>query len=146
MTNKQRIDIEVCKYFIPEEYKPTEITAKDMEDFLAWSQEGKYKYRFRMGYNCIKDGFDALALGKSRRGLHIELYENGVLEGTVPYFSLLGGFDGNKQWWQFWKSEHKPMPKLIVDFIKKEMFQGRDSEIIESVYVELNKRTIWQLT
>lgn len=58
----------------------------------------------------------------------------------MPYYIILGG-DGmtiKRKWWQFWKSKythkHKPIPREVVDFMKKEMFKGIDSEIIEMCY------------
>jgi hypothetical protein len=55
-----------------------------------------------------------------------EMYEPGVLEGTMPYYTILGGDD-------------KPAPRAVVDFIKKEMFQGHDSELIETCYQDILK-------
>jgi hypothetical protein len=52
------------------------------------------------------------------------MWEAGVLEGSTPYFTLLGG-------------EDKPIPRHVVDFIKKEIFQGQDAGIIESCYQQI---------
>jgi hypothetical protein len=124
MTPKQKKDLESIIYFIPSQYKGIKITNKDISDFLEYSDNGK---KMREGsydkFRKIENGFDALVHGKIRRGLHMRMWEEGVLEGSVPYCSLL--FDDE-------------IPKSVVDFMKKEMFKGIDSDIIEKCY-QLNK-------
>ena len=72
-------------------------------------------------------GFFVLLMGKRWRGITIhELWEEGVIEGSVPYFTLLGGFD-------------EPLPRNVVDFMKKEMFKGIDADIIENCYQSILK-------
>lgn len=41
------------------------------------------------------------------------MYEEGVLEGSMPYSVILDG-----------------MPKSVVEFMAKEMFKGRDADSI----------------
>ena len=53
----------------------------------------------------------------------MEMYEEGVLERSMPYFVLLGGYQGEK-----------PMPRNVVNFMKKEMFKGIDGNVIENAY------------
>jgi hypothetical protein len=77
-------------------------------------------------------GFLTLVEGKRWRGIHIhELYEPGVLEGTMPYYTILGGDDGDI------------VPRSVVDFLKKEMFKGADADVIERCYQDiLNNKAI----
>ncbi len=68
------------------------------------------------------------------------MYEDGVLDGSMPYFVILGGYDKTvvRKWWQFWKKKythvHDPIPRAVVNQMKKEMFKGIDAEIIEKCY------------
>ena len=122
LTKAQKMDIDLCVYFYP--CTPTE---KDIEEYIALSERGEGKERGKFAQN-------PLVIGKTKRGLHMRLWEEGVLEGTVPYFTLLGGFEARKKWWQFWESPHKKIPRFVVDFMKKEMFKGTDADIIEKCY------------
>lgn len=152
MTEKQSKDIEVIEYFIPEVCKKVFITDEDRNMFLEYSEQGKHKNKkgeWSHGEQ-YRNGFNALCEGKRWRGIHIhEMYEQGVLDGSVPYFALLGGCDKTikRKWWQFWKKRytfvHSIPPRSVVDFLKKEMFKGQDAEIIENCYQSLvDKRTI----
>ncbi len=129
MTIKQQNDIECIKWFIPETCKNIEITDKDIEMFLEYSDRGLHKDKvgeWAFGEEW-RNGFNALIAGKRWRGIHIhEMYEDGVLDGSVPYFTLLGG-----------DSKEEIMPRVVVDFLKKEMFKGKDTEIIEKCYQNL---------
>ncbi len=148
MTKKQQNDIECIKWFIPECCKSVEITDEDIKMFLEFSDQGKHKDKIGTWAMDKKyqNGLNALCEGKKWRGIHIhELYEQGVLDGSMPYFVLLGGFDKTikRKWWQIWKPkfwhEHNPMPRVVVDFLKKEMFKGNHAEIIESCYQDILK-------
>jgi hypothetical protein len=141
MKIRQKQDIECIKYFIPECMKDVFITENDTNMFLDYSEQGLHKDKV-LTYKM--DGFNALIQGKRWRGIHIhEMYENGVLEGTMPYLTLLGGYGAlvRRKWWQFWKCsyiiKHEPIPRVIVDFLKKEMFQGVDADIIEECYLSI---------
>ena len=125
LTKAQRIDIDLCIYFHP--CNPTE---QEIEEYLSLSERGEGKERGKFSNN-------PLVIGKTRRGLTMGMWEEGVLEGTFPYFTLLGGYENNKKWYQFWKSDHKPIPRFVVDFMKKEMFKGIDADIIEECYLSL---------
>jgi len=128
-TKKQRNDIECIKYFIPSNCKYPPITEKDEEMFLGWSERGLHK---EMESEYKMDGFNALVQGKRWRGIHIhEMWEPGVLDGIISYWDLLGGYDSKEI-----------MPRVVVDFMKKEMFKGKDAKVIEKDYQEvLNKWT-----
>lgn len=112
MTQKQQNDIDLCKYFYP-----CEPTDKEIKDYLALSERGEGKERGKFSDN-------PLVIGKSRRGLAMQMWEEGVLEGTTPYFTLLGG-------------EDKPLPRYVVDFVKREMFKGIDADVIENCYTRI---------
>ena len=60
------------------------------------------------------------------------MWEEGIIDGGVPYWTLLGGEDFKEI-----------MPKIIVDFIKKEMFKKQDAEIIEKTYQEVLAYWTW---
>lgn len=131
MTPKQKNDIEVSRYFIPRVLKHIPVTKEHEEQYIAVSERGEK--------NAGKFDTNPLIQGKRNRGLHMQLWEEGILEGTTNYFTLLGGFQNNKKWWQFWKSRHKLLPRPVVDFMKKEMFKGIDAEQIEKLYVSLKR-------
>lgn len=123
MNKKQQEDIELAKYFIPSAIRYISITVEDELKYLEWSEQGLYKKDIKISH--FEDGFNALVKGKKWQGIHIhELWEPGVLEGTVPYFTLLGG-------------EDTPIPRSVVNLMKREMFKGEDSEIIENVYNDI---------
>lgn len=142
ITQSQKNDIECIKWFIPSiVFKNIIITDLDINKFLDYSERGKNKEL--IGDYKI-DGFNALIQGKRWRGIHIhELYEQGILDGTIPYFTLLGGFCGGKRKWYnlrryfVGKFKHDLIPRVVVNFLKKEMFKGKDAELIENCYQEL---------
>jgi len=126
LTKGQILDLESIKYFIPRCMQDIKITDDDISMFLENSERGLHKEKID-GTRRTMDGFHALLEGKKWRGIHIhEMYEPGVLEGTVPYYVLLGGED-----------KKELMPRTVVDFLKKEMFQGIDAELIERCYQEI---------
>jgi hypothetical protein len=121
LTTKQQKDLETVKYFIPRAYKNVHITEDDEKMFLEYSEQGLHKEFITQG-NLIDigkyKGFNALCDGKKWRGIHIhELYEQGILDGSMPYCVIL-----------------EDMPRVVVDFLKKEMFGGIDSNLIEKCY------------
>ena len=116
-TKAQLNDIEVSRYFIPRVLKDVLITDEHIKQYLAVSERGEK--------NAGKFDDNPLIQGKRSRGMHMGMWEEGVLEGSVPYYSLL----------------HEPgLPRHVVDFMKKEMFRGIDAEVIEKCY-ELHKGT-----
>lgn len=118
LTPKQQRDLETITYFIPEGFKSIPITDKDILDFLAYSERGQFKERGAKSFlkqykDC--DGFDALNIGKRWRGIHIHMWEDAI--DDVPYTSLV-----------------KDLPLPVIEFMKKEMFKGKDKDIIEECY------------
>lgn len=101
-------------------------TDKDVEMFFEWSEQGKHKDRQMVGDLSY---FEGLRQGKRWAGIHIhEMYEKGVSDKSMPYYVLLGGYE-----------DEEPMPRQVVDFLKKEMFKGHDAELIEKVYNEITE-------
>lgn len=138
MNNK---DVQIAHYFIPQNLKHIKVSALDKLQYIEWSSEGKHTDKIKKSH--FDDGFNALVYGKRRAGLHMSLWEQGVLDGTMPYYTLLGGFTGKKRnkivsfLFGFSLYTHNPLPRFIVDFMKKEMFKGNDSPVIEKVYQQI---------
>ena len=137
-TLKQLKDFETIEYFIPEILRDIIITNKDRRMFLELSEKGLHKdllnrnirqmkwYKENSGrkFEELYNGFEVLVEGKRWRGIHMhEMYEQGILDGSMPYFVILGGCKGEKL-----------MPRSVIDFIKKEMFKGAASDLIEETY------------
>ena len=172
LTNKQLRDLETIKYFIPEgitDFSPYEndgFKVSGKKEFLRKStipdqpwrfiedsegrspEEAFFEYSDGTAKNKEIRTYDLLSLyfyleGKKWRGIHMQMYEEGVLSGDMPYFIILGGDakEIRRKWWQFWRPkssfQHIPIPREVVDFMKKEMFKGIDAEIIEDCYQSL---------
>ena len=126
-------EIERIQFFIPANYKGNNSGKKPItadEAFALFSERGikipiediENPYRYRQ-----------LLEGKRWQGITIhELWEKGILDGSVCYFTLLGGENPNEI-----------LPSNIVDFMKKEMFKGADKEIIENCYQEVLRYWNW---
>ncbi len=155
MTEKQKKDLETCIYFMPPIYKDVAITPKDVKMFFEWSDRGMHKDKIPTAKNQMEyykksggkpylhksTGFEVLVEGKKWRGIHIhEMYEQGILDCSMPYMIILGAWaiSIKRKWWQFWKPlytfKHDPVPVSVKDFMKKEMFKGHDADIIEKCY------------
>ncbi len=139
ITTKKLEEIVVWEYFMPTNCKWSPKTDDEIIKFFQWSEQGKHKdiYFKLQQENPYHIG---LREGKRWAGIHWQMYEDGVLEGSMPYFTILGGYDISikRKWWQFWKPKytfyHRPVPREVVNQMKKEMFKGIDSEIIERCY------------
>jgi len=120
ITKKQRKDLNTIKYFIPSWVKYPKITKESELMFLEYSERGLHKNKIN---DRSLDGFNALIQGKRWRGIHVhEMYEDSILEGSIPYYSLI-----------------ENMPIEVVEFIAKEIFQGKDKKLILELYDEQNK-------
>ena len=107
-------DLETIKYFMPEFMKTIPISDEDVERFFEYSERGLHKHLLSTGLGIHhQDGFNALCEGKRWRGIHMQMYEEGVLDGSTPYNILVEG-----------------APKSVIDFMAKEMFKGKDKELI----------------
>lgn len=144
LTSKQKNELVVWEHFIPRNVAWQGKTDEDMQRFFEWSQEGKHRDVVQGDTSY----FEALRQGKRWAGVHMGMFEEGVLEGSMPYMEILGSKQIvlKRKWWQLWKPritwEDKPVPREVVDFMKKEMFKGIDVEIIEKCYQEITKGEI----
>lgn len=125
LSKKQQDDIECIEYFIPTNCDWANKTDKDVEMFMEWSEKGsKYLKELSVIPPYKTEGrtyFHALCWGKKRRGINIfELWEPAILSGDTYYAALLEG-----------------MPRVVVNHLKKEIFQGMDAELIEDCYLSL---------
>ena len=126
ITQNQQKDLETIRYFIPPVLKGVKITEEDELNFLKFSEQGiEPEYELQIPIlKRYKSGYYALKEGKKYRGLHMGLWEEGVLEfNGLGYWTILGRED----------EKEKP-PRAVVDFMKKEMFKGEDADLIELVY------------
>ncbi len=146
LTKSQQNELEVWEYFMPDNCKWLPKTGKDIEMFFEWSEQGKHKDKLRWNYNITEHPyFQGLVEGKRWAGIHWQMYEDGVLDGTMPYFTILGGNDKivYKKWWQIWRHKyrliHNPPPRSVVNQMKREMFTGIDAEVIENCYQRILK-------
>ena len=143
LSQAQKNELVVWEYFVPTNCAWQKKRDEDIERFFEWSEEGKHKELLAIPTYKLEGRtyFHALVFGKKWAGIHIhELWEPDFLSGHwVGYLSLLGGLENKKEWWQFWKRPHLPVPRPVVDFLKKEMFKGTDAGLIESVYQKLLK-------
>lgn len=117
LTPRQQNDLETIKYFIPQELKSISITDGDVQAFFDYSERGIG----RADKFSNSSGFDALAQGKRWREWHMRAWEESVLEGTVPYYTLLHNE----------LTGEVTMPSPVIEYMKKSMFGGMDAEIIE---------------
>lgn len=118
LSSHQQNDLETVTFFIPEGMKSVEITEQDITDFFEWSEKGLHTARLSVGaFNPSRhmNGLNALYQGKRWRGIHMEMWEDGILSGDVPYSILL---------------EELPYP--VLEFASREMFKGVDREVIMS--------------
>jgi len=130
LTQGQLEDLESIKYFLYAGIEKNSITEKDIQMFFEYSEKGRHKEKIR---DKNPDGFNTLCQGKRWRGIHIhEMYEPGILEGTMPYWVILGGL-----------SPKEIPPKSVVNILAKEMFKGADKDIIHRVYQEVLDYWTW---
>ena len=130
LSRKQLVDLESIEYFIPDVYRGVPITIEDKQDFLMFSDKGIIpnhrvdSIQFNKGNNGSKkdinisfftgktlNGYQLLFLGKSRRGLHVKLWEDGIMAGTHPLYTLVQ--DGNGR-----------IPASVMEFMEKSLFKG----------------------
>ena len=117
MTKKQIEDLETIEYFVPDwgDFKDIKITDENRKSFLLFSERGIKSEKTK--------GYEKLLEGKRWRGIHMGMYEEGILDATMPYYVLLGGYEGEES-----------TPRSVVNFMKKEMFKGHDADVIENAY------------
>lgn len=94
-------DKESISWFIPRLFRDTNIEDSDWQKFFDLSERGKEPAE-------ITPGYEAIVEGKRWRGIHVGMYEDGVLDGSVPYFTMLGG-----------ENKKELMPRAVVDFLNR---------------------------
>lgn len=140
LTTKQQKDLDTILYFLPEVMRSIKIEDKDIEKFFEYSDKGQHKQEvWEMPTQGVFTWFGALIQGKRWRWIHMEQYEQWILDWSTPYFVLLGWATKKRKWYQFWKPKfyNEPIPRSVVDFMKKEIFKGHDADLIERVYNNL---------
>ncbi len=112
-------------------YSPAkDIKGKDADKAFALFSERGIIPKLEELQNPIR--YKQLVEAKRWQGITMQMWEDGILEGSVPYRTLLGGENPNEI-----------LPREIIDFIKKEMFKGIDAETIEKVYQDVLKYWNW---
>lgn len=99
LSSKQERELKILRYWIPSNFKHKRITAKQVNEFFAWSDRGIAHGRNTLSDN---DGFCALFWAKNRRDLQISSY-------LEDYGSTMNA-------WSF-----DEMPRYIVEDIAKRM-------------------------
>jgi hypothetical protein len=118
LSKSQQEELEVWEYFVPTNSPWLPKTDEDIKMFFEWSERGKHKDI--ASWNNFSY-FEALRQGKRWAGIHWQMYEEGILEGTMPYSVIL-----------------EEMPRAIVNQMKREMFKGIDADLIEKIYTDQN--------
>lgn len=139
LSKGQKEELKLLTYFIKGSYSDA-----DVLKYFERAEQGKHKEQAEKAgqpmQNVELNGFHALVWAKKSIKFNMELWEEGVLEGSVPYFTLLGGYEKTvyRKWYQFWKPklwfEHQPVPRFLVEKMKGQMFKGIDAETIEKCY------------
>lgn len=116
LTKAQQNELEVFCYFSAGKIKPDDFSNEELKAYYDWSERG-------IGSNVKNTN----RIGQAKRwtGVTMRMYEQGILDGTMPYSVILGKTPYND----------KPVPRSVVDFMKKEMFKGIDAELIEKCYL-----------
>ncbi|MEK6882317.1 MAG: hypothetical protein AABY22_22045, partial [Nanoarchaeota archaeon] len=76
MTKKQIEDLETIEYFVPDwgDFKDIKITDENRKSFLLFSERGIKSEKTK--------GYEKLLEGKRWRGIHMGMYEEGILDAT----------------------------------------------------------------
>lgn len=125
LTNSQNDELVVWKYFIPQNVEWSKENKPDIDKFFSWSEKGMYKQEAE---NCKqyeeanRSYFHALVWGKKRAGLHVDLWEQAVLDSTTPYIEMVQG-----------------IPKQVMVYMSKCMFKGKDQRRIQKLWELENK-------
>lgn len=117
LTSKQKIDLETIRYFIPNQMKDIHILESDIVKFFEYSDKWMHKWEIS---RSDRSYFKALIEWKRWRGIHIWMYEEWIMDGSVPYIEILSG-----------------IPESVKNYLKKEMFQWIYSEKIDYIYNNL---------
>lgn len=118
LTSKQSKELEVIRYFIPDNVDFANITEKDIADFFAHSDRGVPHGRNPM---TERDGFCALYWGKQRRDLQIAMYLEDWGQTCSPY-------------------DFVEEPKAVAEFMSKRM----NKPSIMQIWLEENEAAVPQ--
>lgn len=122
MTKREK-ELKVWEYFIPSDWKKDYVrTDEGVKSFFEYSERGKKRFDDKWCINIKElDKDDAcyicLLEGKRRAQIHIGMYEEGVLEGTMPYIEIL-----------------EETSEEVMNFLAKNLFKGMDKELIYSLW------------
>jgi hypothetical protein len=128
MGNLINKEIERLEYFIPKINIKKMISAD--EAFTQYSERG-----IKPDFSRIENPYRFYQLQEAKRwqGISIhEMWEQGILDGSVSYWTLLGG-----------ESPKEIIPRVIVNFMKKEIFKGKDKDLIEKTYKDILSYWNW---
>jgi hypothetical protein len=116
-SRKQLADLVTIEFFIPPAYRSTGITEQDRIDFMAYSDRGEIVRPSEFGTMKTGQltGYQILLQAKRWRGIHMELWETGIMDGSVPIAVLV-----------------EDLPPEVIDFAKRELFKGFIAEMISS--------------
>lgn len=120
-------EIKRLEFFISKE-KIREMISAD-EAFVNFSERGK-----KPDFSKVENPYRFFQLKEAKRwqGITMQTWEDGIIDGSMPYWVILGGYDPKEI-----------LPRDVVDFMKKEMFKGIDKEIIEDCYQKVVKYWTW---
>jgi hypothetical protein len=133
LTPSRKKDLESIEFYIPKNYEGNPHGKKIITAEEAFFN--KSDFGITPDFSQVDSPARLLKLleGKRWRGIWIhEIYEPSILEGSMCYWTLLGGEDYKEI-----------LPKAVVDFIKKELFKGIDKDIIEKTYAEVVSYWTW---
>jgi len=162
LTKNKKDELECILYFYSNPFIK-EITDKDIENYFNLSEKGIKTKSLYDETRTKMDGLDHLKAARRWRGIHCDtsfdkdgnvsnraIYEEGILDGSVPYFTLLGGNEkattnifrkvGNfffPKYIRKYKITNLPIPRSVVNYLKKSLFKGMDAE--KNVYKEIIK-------
>jgi len=125
LTKNQQKELVVWKYYITTETHWDKENDSDIVKFFEWSERGLHKEEasYNQHNEKGKTYFHALIWGKTWADRHIKMYQEGVLEGYMPYITILGLEDGETT-----------VPKEVMEYISKNMFQGCERKLIQECY------------
>lgn len=128
LTKRQQDEKECLEWFGEDLLKQFPSQKGELEEYFAHSERGIPIKGFQRG----RKRFNVYSECKKWRGRFCEkgananepaIYAEGILDGSMPYYVILGGY-----------IDEKPMPRVVVDYLKKALFKGIDAELIEECY------------
>ena len=124
---KENMSVVLAKYFMPLAMKKIIITEDDKKKYLEWDERWLHKEEvddFKFMFQT--SGFSALVRGKQRAWIHVAIYEQGILDGSMPYYVI---FDEGK------------LDIAIVKYLAWTLFKGKYRNDIMNQYYLLRWET-----